>query len=235
MLSSFSRRFVHEGFDPTTVQLIISPNTQARPKLPPSAEPRSRSGSPSSGFGKTDNSPKRPMPFEDSEGETNRPRKIARGESPLKGAAGRRLDQQKRNRQPLESGQPEGQVNTHMIPPPSLPRDVLFLLSIIPKASTYHATRFKPDGMVRLIRDTHIPASVNHLNPPAPSLFSMPMHQTPQGHYSGKFLTSLARFSKLHEHHLLDSVECLHACDGRPYHNPISHVISAVEGCPHIF
>ena len=190
-LSSFSKRFVHEGFDPTTIHLIISPSTQARPKMLPSIENPSVPSSPPNRLVKIDNSPKRPLPFEESETEANRPRKLARGESPLKGAAGRRLDQQKRNRQPLENGQSDGIASTHMIPPPSLPRDVLFLLSIIPKASTYHATKFKPEEMVRLVRETHIPSSVNQLRPPPPPTAGIGMQQMPPGQYNGMYFRFL--------------------------------------------
>ncbi|MCJ1291561.1 mRNA 3'-end-processing protein rna14 [Xylographa carneopallida] len=170
-LASFSERFAHEGFDPTAIRPIISPATQTRPKamLIPSIEPvPSAPNSPPNRFIQITNSPKRLLPIEESDNESSRPRKLARGESPLKGAAGRRLDQQKRNRQPQEMSQYEGQPNAHMMPPPPLPRDVLFLLSIIPKSSTYHATKFNPEEMVRLIRETNIPNSVSQLRPPPP-------------------------------------------------------------------
>jgi cleavage stimulation factor subunit 3 len=69
-------------------------------------------------------SPKRPFPadFDDS----LRPQKVSRGESPLKGAAGRRLDAAKRR---LEH---HGQVTA--VQPAALPRDVNFFLSILPDA-----------------------------------------------------------------------------------------------------
>ena len=180
-LASFSQRFIHEGFDPTIIRPIMSTSAQARPKVISSIEISTPAqNSPPAQQVQPTNSPKRPMPFEESENEATRPRKVARGESPLKGAAGRRLDQQKRSRLPNEVVQYEGQTNIHL-PPPPLPRDVLFLLSIIPKASTYHATKFKPEEMVRLIRDTHIPNSVNQLRPPLPpSSNGMALPQMPQ-------------------------------------------------------
>ncbi|MCJ1378086.1 mRNA 3'-end-processing protein rna14 [Xylographa soralifera] len=189
-LASFSERFAHEGFDPTAVRPIISPAAQTRPKaMPiPSIEPvPSAPDSPPNRFIQVTNSPKRLLPIEESDNESSRPRKLARGESPLKGAAGRRLDQQKRNRQPQEMSQYEGQPNTHMMPPPPLPRDVLFLLSIIPKSSTYHATKFNPEEMVRLIRETNIPNSVSQLRPPPPPQNGGGMQQMtpmPPGQYN---------------------------------------------------
>ena len=98
------------------------------------------------------NSPKRPF-GEDSDNELNRPRKLARGESPLKGAAGRRLDQQKRLQQ--TQGVPSWQSSgpTSFV----IQRDVTILLSIIPKAETYTASRFNAEAMVRLLGQTEIP------------------------------------------------------------------------------
>ena len=196
-LASFSQRFTHEGFDPTVIRPIISTSAQARPKLMPSIETSTPAqNSPPTQYSQPTNSPKRPMPFEESDNEATRPRKVARGESPLKGAAGRRLDQQKRSRLPNEVIQYEGQTNVYPPPPPPLPRDVLFLLSIIPKASTYHATKFKPEEMVRLIRDTHIPNSVNQLRPPPPlssNGIGLPqMPQTTHNQYNGTFQRSIS-------------------------------------------
>ena len=190
-LASFSQRFSHEGFDPTTVRPIISPVTQTRPKsIPmPSIElTTSTQTSPPNHFIPTVNSPKRALPLEESDNDSNRPRKLLRGESPLKGAAGRRLDQQKRNRQPPEMSYLEGQSNTHPLLSTPLPRDVLFLLSIIPKSTTYHATKFNPQEIVRLIRDTHIPSSVSQLRPPPPQngVGAQQMVAIPQAQYNGK-------------------------------------------------
>lgn len=193
-LASFSQRFTHDGFDPTAVRPIISPATQTRPKSMAisSIEPtQATQEPPATRTVQTNNSPKRLLPIEESDNESDRPRKFARGESPLKGAAGRRLDQQKRNRQPQDTSLLGGQANAHMVPPPSLPRDVLFLLSIIPKASTYHATKFNPEAMVRLIRETNIPSSVSQLRPQAPPANGgmQQIAPIPPGQYSGQYPT----------------------------------------------
>ena len=191
-LSSFSQRFTHDGFDPTAIRPIISPDTQARPKSMPSIEPApSVQNSPPSRSIQINNSPKRPLPREESDNESNRPRKLARGESPLKGAAGQRiLDQQKRNRQPQDMSQSNGQSTTHLMPSTPLPREIGFLLSIIPKSSTYHATKFNPAAMVKLIRETHIPTSVSQLRPlpqmqNGPGMQQMP--PMPPGQHPGRY------------------------------------------------
>ncbi|KAI4257470.1 MAG: hypothetical protein LQ352_001634 [Teloschistes flavicans] len=160
-LSHFSRRYVHQGFDPTAIRPIISPATQTRPRflqpndstIPPQASPLSRTA-------QTNNSPKRSLPFDDSDNETERPRKLARGESPLKGAAGRRLEQQKRS-QPLQ-GAPQFD---HALPPPPpppqpLPPQITDLLSVLPRRAYYpNIPRFLPGPAVDVI------ASVSLQNP----------------------------------------------------------------------
>lgn len=186
-LAKFSNRFVEQGFDPTVMRPIISPVTQTKPKAISSIEnDRLVQGSPPNRFKLDIPSPKRPLPPEDSDTEGRRPQKLARTTrdvSPLKGAAGRRLDQQKRNRQ-----QPEmplfNNTNDHPMPvppppPPPLPRDVMFLLSIIPKADTYHATKFSAESLVRLIRETHIPSTMAQLPPPLMSRGPPPPQQMP--------------------------------------------------------
>ena len=167
-LASFSQRFVYEGFDPTAIRLILSPGTQARTKIMPSVEAPSVHNSPPNNYVQPTYSPKRPLPFEESDTEINRPRKIVRGESPLKGAAGRRLDQQKRSRLPNEMANYEGHGNDRIVNPPLLPREVLFLLSIIPNASTYHATKLKPAELVRVIRDLTVPDRIDSFKHPLP-------------------------------------------------------------------
>lgn len=94
------------------------------------------------------NSPKRPL--DDADNEQNQPRKMVRGESPLKGAAGRRLDAARRNNA-------AGGGNTPIAGPAPLPREINFLLGIIPGAHTYQATRFSAEGMVALLRNTTLP------------------------------------------------------------------------------
>ena len=155
----FSKRFAQQDFDPTMIRPIISPATQAKPKTIPiiRAEAERVLDSPQQRINEIINSPKRPLPTDDDD-DSPRPRKAARPESPLKGAAGRRLDQQKRNRQPE---MPQfNQPVPHPPPPPPLPRDVMFLLSIIPKAETYHATKFSAEQLVKLLRETTIPTSI---------------------------------------------------------------------------
>jgi cleavage stimulation factor subunit 3 len=165
-LSRFAARFSGEGFEPTAVRLIISPSTQLRPKAigtgvmqsieqptPMQNSPRPnyvQENSPRPQYLPGTNSPKRPFPLED-ENDLNRPRKLARGESPLKGAAGRRLDQQKRLQQ---GGTPTWQSNA---PPFVVPRDITFLLSIIPRAETYTGARYRPEALVKLLRETIVP------------------------------------------------------------------------------
>ncbi|KUJ10730.1 Suf-domain-containing protein [Mollisia scopiformis] len=159
-LLRFASRYNSEGFDPTAVRLIISPSTQMRPKTlmqsiegqpsmphsPVYMPEASRSPRPVPMPLHATNSPKRPFPVEELENELNPPRKLARGASPLKGAAGRRLDQQKRL-----------QGTPGHAPPFVVPRDITFLLNIIPPASTYNSTKFKPDAIVRLLRETIVP------------------------------------------------------------------------------
>lgn len=176
-LQRFSRRFASPTFDPTTVRPIISPRTQMKPVMPvmpsimpsieeamPNAPPQiqmqeqqqqqqQRIASPAPNVNSPRfaqlpmaiNSPKRPL--EDAD-ESAQPRKLARGESPLKGAAGRRLDAARRNMAASGStpvGLPQG--------PAPLPREINFLLGIIPPAHTYRETRFKPEGLVNMLRN----------------------------------------------------------------------------------
>lgn len=179
-LTLFSRRFTQNGFDPTVIRPIVSPATQAKPKTIPSikAEAEGVPDSPQQRINEIINSPKRPLPTDDDD-DSPRPRKLARPESPLKGAAGRRLDQQKRSRQPE---MPQfSQPVPHPPPPPPLPRDVMFLLSIIPKAETYHATKFSAEQLVKLLRETNIPTTMAQA-PPLPGARG-PLHNQPMPPY----------------------------------------------------
>lgn len=209
-LTLFSRRFAQQGFDPTVIRPIISPATQARPKAIPSTKTEAEGvpDSPQQRINEIINSPKRPLPTEDVD-DSPRPRKAARPESPLKGAAGRRLDQQKRNRQPQELPQ-FNQPVPHPPPPPPLPRDVMFLLSIIPKAETYHATKFSAEQLVKLLRETNIPTSMTQppplsgaRGPPQNQPMAAPYQQMPQpipqpygqGQYNGQYNGGYPQFS----------------------------------------
>lgn len=178
-LLRFSQRFASPTFDPTTIRPIISPRTQMKPVMPtvmtsieepqaaaPPQQIEQRLASPvainsphiNTVFPATANinSPKRPLEDMD---DSAQPRKLARGESPaLKGAAGRRLDAARRNLAG-NSG------NTPVVAGPTpLPREINFLLGIIPPAHTYLETRFIPEAMVDMIRNNpKIPLPPNHL------------------------------------------------------------------------
>lgn len=187
-LKHFIHRYASPTFDPTAMRPIISPS-QTRPKLLPSIEgPPSHQSSPPSQYLNVFNSPKRPFPSDDFDDDINRPKKVARGESPLKGAAGRRLDQQKRIQQVNGGSSGQGYYMPQPPPPPPLPREVAFLLSIIPRASTYKESRLDPAKMVNLIRETPLPPSNLRAPPPPPPGYGIP--QMPyMGHsqYPGEF------------------------------------------------
>ena len=177
-LRLFSRRYIEQGFDPTAVRPIISPS-QSRPKvissietaahpsvLPSGATASTATVPPPAPLQVTNvNSPKRSLPLDDADSDLGRARKIPRAESPLKGAAGRRLEQQKRPLQSVEPTMAHQPPGPHFRPPPPLPREVMFLLSIIPKPETYQATKFKPSELVRLLRETNVPTNVSQLPP----------------------------------------------------------------------
>jgi cleavage stimulation factor subunit 3 len=95
-------------------------------------------------------SPKRPFPAEFDD--ALRPQKVARGESPLKGAAGRRLDAAKRR---LEQ---QGQVTT--VHPQALPRDVNFFLSILPDSKYCDGLRgrMKSTAVMAVLRAVNLGA-----------------------------------------------------------------------------
>ncbi|KAF3483810.1 mRNA 3'-end-processing protein rna14 [Arthroderma uncinatum] len=170
-LKQFAHRFSAPSFDPTTFQPVLSPS-QLKPRTMISLEePSSRHSSPAIRHPTTTtHSPKRSFPLDEYGDEPSRPRKFIRAESPLKGAAGRR-DQQKRLQSNGSSGGPAPSRVKQQQPPqqPSagpLPRDVVYLLSIIPPASTYDATRFSPEMMVNLLRQVELPSSVSQLRLP---------------------------------------------------------------------
>lgn len=161
-LSHFAARFSSDRFNPITARVIISPMTQMRPKNimqsveRPSASVRGSpqpsvlpERSPRPQFVQAVNSPKRPYAGDDQE-DPNPPKRLARGVSPLKGAAGRRLDQQRR------AAQGQG-ASTHNGTPAPISRDITFLLGLIPPAYQYEAPRYRPDSLVRLLRETVVP------------------------------------------------------------------------------
>lgn len=184
MLAVFSRRFKNHDFDPTAIRPVISPATQTRAKAisntqhPPTTNGLTPKNPPPS-------SPKRSLAPDDSDADGWRPHKVARVESPLKGAAGRRLDQQKRQQPTQEQVRLENQQVSQNNAAPSLPRDILFLLSIIPSADTYSMAKFKPEAMIKLIRETNLPNTVSSFRYPQPPTGSQqmpPMSQPPQMH-----------------------------------------------------
>ncbi|KAK5995626.1 mRNA 3'-end-processing protein RNA14 [Cladobotryum mycophilum] len=129
-LKNFTARYSSDKFDPIAAPVIISKAVQMRPKqmLPPLSSLHQRGAAirrknRSKAHGRKLNPPKR----------------LARGTSPLKGAAGRRLDQQRRNQSS------------------ALHRDITFLLGILPPGHTYDSQRLNPAGVVSLLRDTQLP------------------------------------------------------------------------------
>ncbi|KAJ5648472.1 hypothetical protein N7490_004844 [Penicillium lividum] len=175
-LDQFTHRFSTPSFNPLSFQPILSP-TQTRPKtLATGIVPETRLDPQDASF----SSPKRPYPVDD-DYDSDRPRKFARAESPLKGAQGRRLDQQKR------APQLNGQASTSSYKPhgsaASLPRDVVHLLSIIPHSSAYNIARLSPEKMVDLLRQVEIPASTSQI--PLPG--NVRGTGTSQNQYSGNY------------------------------------------------
>lgn len=183
LLALFTRRYTNNGFNPTSFRPIVSPNTQSRPKTYPSNQQHSIANHTPPKVVQTTTSPKRALPPDDSDTDGGRPPKLARIKSPLVGAAGRRLEQQKRHQPPQDLSRHEGQSITQAPPPPDLPRDVLILLSMIPNADTYTVTKFKVDEIIKLIRETNLPSSASQLRMPQEpvGLTQMPaMLQQPQ-------------------------------------------------------
>jgi cleavage stimulation factor subunit 3 len=223
-LSAFSQRYVTDHFDPAAVRPIISPMTQARPKLPPMPSieqqherPKSLTPVPPPAAipapvlmeapppvpqplavptppvvyaAPVINSPKRPFPVDDFNPEP--PRKLARGESPLAGAAGRRLNQAKQSRG-FDGAHSATPGAAYMPPPPPIPRDVLFLLSIIPPAHTYNRNmEIDPRAVLRVMNDIQLPPSASMLPPRPPTAMQQmqpaQVYQMPPGQYPGKTL-----------------------------------------------
>ncbi|KAK2800190.1 mRNA 3'-end-processing protein rna14 [Onygenales sp. PD_10] len=183
-LKQFSHRFSIPAFDPTAFQPILSPS-QTKPKTSIITEEHPRQESPVPRYMGATGSPKRPFPMEEFDDDSNRPRKFIRAESPLKGAAGRRLNQQKQIQQ-VNGGAPGGGYGQAKPPIPiPLPREIVFLLSIIPSASTYDATKFSPEKMVNLIRSLDIPSSVSQLRPPTGQVGGMMQGNRPQQYMGG--------------------------------------------------
>ncbi|EPS29918.1 hypothetical protein PDE_04868 [Penicillium oxalicum 114-2] len=162
-LEQFSHRFTTSTFDPIHVRHIISPS-QTRPKSQNQLVVPETRATPAPYQDVSAGSPKRSYPGDENDYDSDRPRKFARADSPLKGAQGRRIDMPKRvtqlNGQNTSSYKPQGS-------PAPLPRDVVHLLSIIPPASSYNIARLLPEKMVELLRHVDIPASTAHIPLPA--------------------------------------------------------------------
>ncbi|PWY92444.1 CFIA complex component Rna14 [Aspergillus heteromorphus CBS 117.55] len=155
-LEQFAHRYSIPNFDPTAVRPIISPS-QTRPKMAYPTEPMmSRHDTPTSRYqdASATNSPKRQL--EDFDDDMGRPRKFVRAESPLKTTQRRQMDQKRTQQTQNSQFRPQGS-------PAPLPRDIVYLLSIIPSASAYNAGRFSPEKMVDLIRRIDIPSSISHI------------------------------------------------------------------------
>lgn len=167
-LKQFAARYSTSNFDPMSVHPIISP-TQTRPKslLYPSVELADPVNSPIQKVidSITTNSPKRPLVLDDSD--EAQPRKILRAESPLKGAAGRRMNQQQQR--------PAAALPV----PPPLPPQLAYLLSILPKASLYTDARFDAAKMVELIRECHLPPPMTVGGPRPPQAQQPPQPSQP--------------------------------------------------------
>jgi cleavage stimulation factor subunit 3 len=222
-LLRFSHRFEMPAFDPLKAQIVISP-TQTRIRPPPGAFPPQQPppggfaamASPQAGemrlgpHGPYMSSPKRGL--DDSEADTPS-RKFMRGESPIKGAAGKRIATAGGNnnnnnnnsssnmsatvpttntnmsigggsggngggggggsggfavknfvpggglqQQPMPAGAPSQAQQQAPPAPPSLPRQVTYLLSILPSAASYNATRFDPAMMVSFLSGVPLPS-----------------------------------------------------------------------------
>ncbi|KAK3290695.1 uncharacterized protein B0H64DRAFT_54328 [Chaetomium fimeti] len=178
-LAHFTARYSTDKFDPITARIIVSPTTQLRPKLlmpsieqgtslqnSPRPPPFATRASPAPQFFPAINSPKRPLPADDFD---EPPRKIQRsdfgefqrGASPLKGAAGRRLDQQRRM---------QGQSTTsYTATPVPIARDITFLMGQIPRADLYDFHRFNPTKVTNLLRETMVPEYAAWKNSRQPS------------------------------------------------------------------
>ncbi|KAA8646210.1 hypothetical protein EYZ11_001500 [Aspergillus tanneri] len=178
-LEQFAHRYSSPSFDPTAVRPIISPS-QTRPKAAfPTEQAVSRLGTPIPRYhdSSVTNSPKRPLDDFDDDG--SRPRKFVRADSPLKTAQRRQLEQ-KRVQPP--TSQAGSQFRSQGSPAP-LPRDIVYLLSIIPPASSYNAGRFSPEKLIDLIRRIDMPSSISQI--PLPQ--SVRGLGTGQNPFSGMF------------------------------------------------
>ncbi|CAZ83898.1 unnamed protein product [Tuber melanosporum] len=193
-ISRFSSRYAYRAVDPCSFLAVVSPAQQCKPKSqaisPPVPDHLPRDGRdyrdhpqppPTAPANGRTVSPKRPANEELSDSsEHQRPRKLHRPDSPLKGAAGRRLDQQKRYQQNQRQPQQHQPLPMQMHQPPAptqLPDLIMYLLSILPGADKYQAARFRPEAMVGLLGNINLPRDVQANNRESASIH----RSVPQG------------------------------------------------------
>jgi cleavage stimulation factor subunit 3 len=183
-INRLGSRFALPSFDALAAQLVISPS-QIIPKpvtqQPAGAamsieQPGSPTGASNIRLGPNGPyvvSPKRAL--EDSDTDSPQ-RKFMRGESPLKGAAGRRLQNQSVSSVPVSSsGGGGGFMTKNYVPPAAtasgnaplqpppvhhptpLPYELHRLLSGLPHASTYNTTRLEPAKILALLTSLELP------------------------------------------------------------------------------
>jgi len=153
LLSIFTQRFGANSisppvFDPCSVELILSLSQIRSADDILDAIPTTEAAVPATegpSFVQNGYAPSPKRPLDDSDAELPA-RKLIRGESPLKGAAGRRQQQQRQARE-LATMQ---QTQAPGVKP--LPAAILHLLSVIPPARQWDQTRFEPSKMVELIQ-----------------------------------------------------------------------------------
>lgn len=187
-LNYFVSRFSSDKFDPISTPLIISKAVQMRPRqvvpvleqpvsLRNSPLPVRQEQSPRPQYVRATASPKRPLGIDDEE--LNPPKRLARGVSPLKGAAGRRLDQQRRNQAS------------------ALHRDITFLLNILPPAQSFDVQRLNPSALVNILRDTSLPdAATLKVTGGGQQRYSNPSHaRQSSGEYGNRPLSPYGRVS----------------------------------------
>lgn len=203
-LQLFSHRFAFRQFDPTAVRPIISPRAQQEPKplsmlgMPPIDPPLNIS---------INNSPrvlpsevsqglpaKRAVAQDDSDNDSTRPSKIARSDSPLKGAAGRRLDQARRNMQtgtvPLPAPLPE--KVPHATP---LPWEINMILNRLPHANKYNGPPIPASTTMGLLQALPLPPNIESLpqyqqfsqGQPPPSVQHQPAYPPPMPQQYGGY------------------------------------------------
>jgi len=177
-LGRFARRFASSTtdaptFDPCAVRIIISP-TQMRPKslhveVP---MPTIETVAPPPALVGYTQSPKRPL--EDSDAEQPA-RKLLRGESPLKGAAGRR-QQQRQAREGLGTTSAREGLGTTSAPPgKGFPPSIHAILAMIPPARQWTGTRFEPQRMTELLRNVDLTQATSRGGAPGYGKLS-PLH-----------------------------------------------------------